>query len=106
MAQVVVQVVEGANKEPLKEEEDLIFLINMLDQTDREEFAEAFADDLETMLSKSGLWRILNGKIHLSNEKIMRVVEVNDDAKRWIARRIKEKMKRASKIIGKMEMEE
>jgi len=105
MAQVVVQVVEGANKEPLKEEEDLIFLINMLDQQDREEFAEEFVEDLETMLSKSGLWKILNGRIHLGNEKILQVIESNNEAKKWLVNKIKEKMKVAERIIARIEEE-
>ncbi len=74
-------VVQMGQKESEPLEEDLIFLINMLDQEDREEFAEEFAEDLEVMLSKSGLWKV------------------------WLANKIREKMKVAERILAKMEAE-
>ncbi|MEM4146943.1 hypothetical protein AAGT10_14845 (plasmid) [Sulfolobus tengchongensis] len=101
---MALQVVQMGDNSPVSEE-DLIFLINMLDQSDREEFAEEFVEDLETMLSKSGLYKILNGRIHLSNTKILQIVESNDRARKWLANKIREKMKEAERILAKMEAE-
>ncbi|WP_338601306.1 hypothetical protein V6M85_13765 [Sulfolobus tengchongensis] len=101
---MALQVVQMGDNSPVSEE-DLIFLINMLDQSDREEFAEEFVEDLETMLSKSGLYKILSGRIHLSNTKILQIVESNDRARKWLANKIREKMKEAERILAKMEAE-
>ena len=91
-------------------EKDLLFLISLLDREDKVEFAQEFREDFEEMveegkLSKTAFYKFLNGYAP-ADERILQVVEADEEAKKWVIERVKEKAKRALQIIAAMEAEE
>nr|WP_176704670.1 hypothetical protein [Sulfolobus tengchongensis] len=101
ISQVVVQMEGG--KEPL--EEDVLFLISLLDVQDKEEFVELFSDTLDEVVSKSGKWKLLRGRIHISDDKMLMIIQADDRARSWLINKVKEKMEKAAEIMSKMESE-
>jgi hypothetical protein len=91
-------------------EEDLLFLISILDKEDKVEFVRAFSLSFEKMveegeLSKTAYYKFLNGYAP-SDERILEIVQENEKAKEWLIERVKEKAKKALQIIATMEAEE
>ena len=95
---------------PVEGEKDLLFLISLLDREDKIEFVKEFREDFEQQieekkLSKTAYYKFLNGYAP-SDERILEIIEVDEEAKEWIIERIREKAKRALQIIERMEAEE
>jgi hypothetical protein len=93
-----------------EKEQDLLFLISLLDKEDKVEFVKVFSSDFEEMvaekkLSKTGYYKLLRGYAP-SDERILQIVEADEEARRWLIERVKEKAKRALQIIERMEAEE
>ncbi|WP_338601388.1 hypothetical protein V6M85_13950 (plasmid) [Sulfolobus tengchongensis] len=90
-------------KEPLDlEEKDLLFLISLLNVEDKEEFVEVFSEYLDELVSKTGKWKLLKGKIHISDEKMLMIAEVDDKARKWLINKVKEKARRVQQILEKI----
>jgi hypothetical protein len=90
-----------------EKEQDLLFLISLLDKQDKVEFTQKFREDFEEMvaekkLSKTGYYKLLRGYAP-ADERILEIIEVDEEAKEWVIQRIKEKAKKALEIIEKME---
>jgi hypothetical protein len=106
-----MSLVEMAQKNsPVDGEKDLLFLISLLDREDKIEFVKEFREDFEKMveerrLSKTAFYKFLNGYAP-ADERILEVVEANEEAKKWVIERVEEKAKKALEIIEKMEAEE
>jgi len=93
-----------------EKEQDLLFLISLLDREDKIEFVRKYRKDFEEMvaekkLSKTAYYKFLNGYAP-SDERILEIIEVDEEAKEWIIERVREKAKRALQIIAAMEAEE
>ncbi|QXJ30322.1 hypothetical protein [Saccharolobus shibatae] len=88
-------------------QKDLLFLISLLDREDKVEFVKAFEADFwslveEKKLTKAAVYKFLKGEAP-ADERILQVVEMNEEAKHWIIERVKEKAQKALQIISKME---
>jgi hypothetical protein len=95
---------------PVEGKKDLLFLISMLDKEDKVEFVKVFSSDFEEMvaekkLSKTGYYKLLRGYAP-SDERILQIVKADEEARRWLIEKIKEKAKRALQVIERMEVEE
>ncbi|WP_061992182.1 hypothetical protein [Sulfolobus acidocaldarius] len=95
---------------PVDGEKDLLFLISLLDKEDKVEFVQEFREDFEQQieekkLSKTAYYKFLNGYAP-SDERILEIIEVDEEAKEWIIAKVKEKAKRALQVIERMEAEE
>jgi hypothetical protein len=93
-----------------EKDQELLFLISMLDKEDKIEFVKEFREDFEKMveerrLSKTAFYKFLNGYAP-ADERILEVAEANKEARRWVIERVKAKAKRALQIIERMEAEE
>jgi hypothetical protein len=91
-------------------EKDLLFLISLLDKEDKVEFVQEFREDFEQQieekkLSKTAYYKFLNGYAP-SDERILEIIEVDEEAKEWIIERVREKASKALQIIAAMEAEE
>jgi len=91
-------------------EKDLLFLISLLAKEDKVEFVQEFREDFEQQieekkLSKTAYYKFLNGYAP-SDERILEIIEVDEEAKKWVIERVKEKAKRALQVIERMEAEE
>jgi len=88
------------------EEKDLPFLISLLDKEDKVEFVQKFRKDFqqqieEKKLSKTAYYKFLNGYAP-SDERVLEIAEMDENAKEWIIERVKEKSKKALEIIGRL----
>nr|WP_255430353.1 hypothetical protein [Sulfolobus sp. NOB8H2] len=95
---------------PVEGEKDLLFLISLLDREDKVEFIKTFSVDLwslveEGKLTRTGYNKLLNG-IAPSDDRVLQIVEIDEEAKEWIIERVKEKASKALEIIQRMEAEE
>ncbi|BCU68639.1 hypothetical protein HS7_20760 [Sulfolobales archaeon HS-7] len=91
---------------PVDGDQDLSFLVSLLDKQDKIEFVEVFSDDFQSLvqegrLSKTGLRKLLSGYAP-ADERLLQIAEMDHKAKEWIARRVQEKAKRALEIIERM----
>ncbi|ARM76109.1 hypothetical protein [Acidianus manzaensis] len=89
---------------PVNGKKDLIFLISLLDKEDKVEFVQEFSSDFEEMvqmkqLSKTGYYKLLKGYAP-SDDRVLQVVEMDENAKKWIIERVKEKARKALEIIA------
>jgi len=105
-----MSLVEMAQKNSPVGEKDLLFLISLLDREDKIEFVKEFREDFEQQieekkLSKTAYYKFLNGYAP-SDERILQIVEADEEARRWLIERVREKAKRALQIIERMEAEE
>jgi hypothetical protein len=87
-------------------EKDLLFLISLLDKEDKVEFVKAFSSDFREMvaenkLSKTAYYKFLNGYAP-SDERVLQITEMNEEAKEWIIKKVGEKAKKALEIIGRL----
>ena len=94
---------------PVEGEKDLLFLISLLDKEDKVEFVKVFSSDFEEMvaekkLSKTAYYKFLNGYAP-SDERILEIIEVDEEAKERIIERVREKASKALQIIAAMEAE-
>jgi len=94
---------------PVDGEKDLLFLISLLDKEDKVEFVKVFSSDFEEMvaekkLSKTAYYKFLNGYAP-SDERILEIIEVDEEAKERIIERVREKASKALQIIAAMEAE-
>ncbi|PVU75800.1 hypothetical protein DDW11_01345 [Sulfolobus sp. SCGC AB-777_G06] len=93
-----------------EKDQDLLFLISMLDKEDKVEFVNVFSSDFEEMvaekkLSKTGYYKLLRGYAPADN-RVLEIVKMDEEAKKWVIQRVKAKAKKALEIIEKMEAEE
>jgi len=106
-----MSLVEMAQKNsPVEGEKDLLFLISMLDKEDKIEFVKEFREDFEQQieeekLSRTGFHKLLNG-LAPSDERILQIAEMDEEAKKWVIERVREKASKALQIIAAMEAEE
>jgi hypothetical protein len=93
-----------------EKEQDLLFLISMLDKEDKIEFVKEFREDFEQQieekkLSKTAYYKFLNGYAP-ADERILEIIEVDEEARRWVIERVREKAEKALRIIAALEGEE
>lgn len=105
-----LQMAQKKVNSPVEGEKDLLFLISLLDREDKIEFVRKYREDFEQQieekkLSKTGYYKLLRGYAP-SDERILEIIEVDEEAKEWIIERIREKAKRALQIIAALEGEE
>ena len=86
------------------------FLISLLDREDKIEFVKEFREDFEQQieekkLSKTAYYKFLNGYAP-SDERILEIIEVDEEAKKWVIERIREKAEKALRIIAALEGQE
>jgi len=91
-------------------EEDLLFLISLLDREDKIEFVKEFREDFEQQieekkLSKTALYKFLNGYAPADN-RVLEIVKMDEEAKEWIIERVEGRARRALEIIAALEAEE
>ena len=98
---------------PVEGEKDLLFslskIVESLSKEARKEFAEEFSEDLKEFLSKTAVYKAINGRIHLANETILNVVMVNPRAKKWVLRKAREEAEsvlRAIEIVEALQSQE
>ncbi|BBG24120.1 hypothetical protein [Sulfuracidifex tepidarius] len=106
----LTEMVSKANSPVEGKEKDLVFLISMLDKEDKIEFVRTFESDFwslveNKMLTKTAVYKFLSGYAP-SDERILRIVEADGEARKWLIERVKEKAKKALQIISEMEAEE
>lgn len=87
-------------------EKDLLFLISLLDKEDKVEFVKVFSSDFREMvaenkLSKTAYYKFLNGYAP-SDERVLQIAEMDEEAKEWIIKKVGEKAKKALEIIGRL----
>ena len=85
-------------------------MISLLDKEDKVEFVQEFREDFEKMveerrLSKTAFYKFLNGYAP-ADERILEVVEADEEARRWLIERVEEKAEKALRIIAALEGEE
>jgi len=108
-----MSLVEMAQKKvnsPVDGEKDLLFLISLLDREDKIEFVKEFREDFEQQieekkLSKTAYYKFLNGYAP-ADERILQIAEMDEEAKKWVIERVKEKAEKALRIIAALEGEE
>ena len=91
-------------------EKDLLFLISLLAKEDKVEFVQEFREDFEQQieekkLSKTAYYKFLNGYAP-ADERILQIAEMDEEAKKWVIERVKEKAEKALRIIAALEGEE
>jgi len=91
-------------------EKDLLFLISLLAKEDKVEFVQEFREDFEQQieekkLSKTAYYKFLNGYAP-SDERILEIIEVDEEAKKWVIERVREKAEKALRIIAALEVGE
>lgn len=96
-----------APKNPPVRQDHLLFLISILDKQDKVEFVRQFKEDFEQQveerkLSKAGYNKLLQGYAP-SDDRMLQVIEADEEAKKWLIQRVKEKAKKALEIIAVME---
>jgi len=91
-------------------EKDLLFslskIVESLSKEARKEFAEEFSEDLKEFLSKTAVYKAINGRIHLANETILNVVTVNPKAKKWLMQKAKEEAENVLRAIEALQSQE
>ena len=102
--------VPGKVNSPVDGEKDLLFLISLLDREDKIEFVKEFREDFEQQieekkLSKTAYYKFLNGYAP-ADERILQIAEMDEEAKKWVIERVKEKAEKALRIIAALEGEE
>ena len=105
-----MSLVEMAQKNSPVGEKDLLFLISLLDREDKIEFVKEFREDFEQQieekkLSKTAYYKFLNGYAP-ADERILQIAEMDEEAKKWVIERVKEKAEKALRIIAALEGEE
>ena len=95
---------------PVEGEKDLLFLISLLAKEDKVEFVQEFREDFEQQieekkLSKTGYYKLLRGYAP-SDERILQIAEMDEEAKKWVIERIREKAEKALRIIAALEGQE
>ncbi len=98
--------VSNKKNSPVNGEKDLLFLISMLDKEDKVEFVREFREDFEQQieekkLSKTAYYKFLNGYAP-ADERILEIIEVDEEARKWLIERVKEKASKALEIIEGM----
>jgi hypothetical protein len=93
-----------------EKEQDLLFLVSLLDREDKVEFVQEFREDFEEMveegkLSKTAFYKFLNGYAP-ADERILQVVEADEEAKKWVIERVEEKAEKALRVIAALGGEE
>jgi hypothetical protein len=95
---------------PVDGEKDLLFslskIVESLSKEARKEFAEEFSEDLKEFLSKTAVYKAINGRIHLANETILNVVMVNPRAKKWVIQKAKEEAENVLRAIEALQSQE
>ncbi|WP_052292150.1 hypothetical protein [Saccharolobus islandicus] len=96
--------VEGEKKNKLVF--SLSKIVESLSKEAREEFAEEFSEDLKEFLSKTAVYKAINGRIHLSNDTILAVVLTNPKAKKWVMQKAREEAENVLRAIEALSQEE
>jgi len=105
-----MSLVMTSKNSPVDGEKDLLFLISLLDREDKIEFVRKFREDFEQQieekkLSKTAYYKFLNGYAP-SDERILQIVEADEEAKKWVIERVREKAEKALRIIAALEVGE
>ena len=105
-----MSLVMTSKNSPVDGEKDLLFLISLLDREDKIEFVRKFREDFEQQieekkLSKTAYYKFLNGYAP-SDERILEIIEVDEEAKKWVIERVREKAEKALRIIAALEVGE
>jgi hypothetical protein len=91
-------------------EEEVIRLfykvVEGLSRQAREEFAEAFSEELKGLISATAISKAKHGKIHLSNETIINVILVSSSARKWVLRKAKEEALQTLELVELLEKKE
>ncbi|WP_338601028.1 hypothetical protein V6M85_13160 [Sulfolobus tengchongensis] len=87
-------------------EKDLIFLIEALDRKERKLIFEKFSEDFKEVLTRAAMYKLTRGDTHLKNERILWLIENNEEAKKFVLDLLKKKAQRMLEIIEKLEAEE
>jgi transcriptional/translational regulatory protein YebC/TACO1 len=87
----------------LDEKEILYEIVERLSRKAREEFAREFKDDLKGIISDAAISMAIRGKFHLSNNTIIKVIEVNPAAKKWIKKKGREEAMLLLNLIEELE---
>lgn len=95
---------------PVEREKDLLFslskIVESLSKGARREFAEEFSEDLKEFLSKTAVYKAINGKIHLANDTILAVVLTNPRAKKWVMQKAREEAQNVLRAIEALQSQE
>jgi hypothetical protein len=105
-----MSLVMTSKNSPVDGEKELLFLISLLDREDKIEFVKEFREDFEQQieekkLSKTAYYKFLNGYAP-SDERILEIIEVDEEAKKWVIERVREKAEKALRIIAALEVGE
>ena len=105
-----MSLVMTSKNSPVDGEKELLFLISLLDREDKIEFVKEFREDFEQQieekkLSKTGYYKLLRGYAPADN-RVLEIVKMDEEAKKWVIEKIREKAKRALQVIERMEAEE
>jgi hypothetical protein len=68
-------------------------IVQSLSKEARKEFAEEFSEDLKEFLSKTAVYKAINGKIHLANDTILNVVLTNPGRRSGQCRRPRRRLR-------------
>jgi len=103
-------VMDSKVNSPVEGEKDLLFslskIVESLSKEARKEFAEEFSEDLKEFLSKTAVYKAINGKIHLANDTILAVVLTNPRAKKWVIQKAKEEAENVLRAIEALQSQE
>ncbi|AAY79884.1 hypothetical protein [Sulfolobus acidocaldarius] len=106
------QVVERKTPQFQGEQSSDLFLyaISSLTKEEREEIFTAFEDYFWSLieageLSKPAYYKLASGAIHLSDDRVLELVNDNTQAKKFLAKLLKEKAKKLLEVSAELEKE-
>ncbi|MEM3986865.1 hypothetical protein [Saccharolobus sp.] len=87
-------------------EKDLIFLIEALTKEDRKKIADMFSEDLREFMSRTAIYKLSKRDTHLSNKNILKLMERNPEAKKFILELLRKRAEKILQLIEKLEADE
>jgi hypothetical protein len=100
---LMAQKVSSQEEREEEERKILIEIIERLSRDSRYEFLLKFKEDLKMIVSPAAISKAMKRDFHFKNETILKVIQLNPEAKEWLKRKAREEAFRLLELVEVLE---
>jgi hypothetical protein len=100
---LMAQKVSSQEEREEEERKILIEIIERLSRDSRYEFLLKFKEDLKMVVSPAAISKALRRDFHFKNETILKVIQLNPEARIWLKRKAREEAFRLLELVEALE---
>lgn len=103
---MVVQIQSQIQAKKEMDYEDFLFLVKSLDQNDREKIFRAFKEEFAKTMSRTAVYKMSRGEIHLSTYRIVSLMMADERVKAFVLALLRRKAERIMRLVKEAETSE